>query len=621
MISKEILHIPSESKFKYLPIWQRVRLKLKAKYFLKKLSKDEDRTEKTVTQGTLKFEDEDEDYLVRRYSMIMTSKADESIKLEKTPPFVFHPEWKSKKFWNFFLALGLFYTAAVMPFVMAFIETEKFDSWFYISMILDLLFMLDFFVNCLTAFYNKEGILIISRKEILLNYLKGWLILDLLASIPFTFIEFSNDNSQQDSKSLIRIIKLPRIYRLLRISKLFKVVSQSRYGFFEQLRDYLNFKHSSMKLLTSSAIVIICIHISGCFWFYIARINDFDETTWVYRLKYMDKSVDSQYLTCIYWAITTMTTVGYGDIHAFNNLERIFCIIWMAVGIFFISFSIGRLASIINTTESKDNLLLHKLSAIDEFCSEANISKDLQKRLRRALKFSTDKQGWSWGQKDIFLSELPRALKYELAMNMFQGAAKKIEFFVSHEQAFVASIVPLLQPICIQEGDSVYKEGEIADEIYFVTKGRVTYCFGVESHYVAWVHVGNYFGDIEVVMNNARIFKALAVQYCELFIMNRDLIETIIETFHEVWEEICNEALARFRLYQKAKIKIEEMQKLRNSGKLSKMNFHEFKQIVEQKCRGSYDDLKKSETQHIKDMVLKLDKLIAELSHEEGNKI
>ena len=616
MINKEILVIPFESKFKYLQVWQRMRLKLKAQFFLKKLSKDEDRPEKTVTQGTLKFEDDDEDYLVRRYSMIVTSRVDESIKLEKTPLLVIHPEWKIKKLWNFILALGLLYTAAVLPFVMAFIETKEFDSWFYISLILDLLFMMDFVVNCSTAYYNNESILVTSRKEILKNYLKGWLIFDMLASVPFTLIEISNDSSQQNSKSLIRIIKLPRIYRLLRISKLFKVVSQSRYGFFEQIRDYLNFKHSSMKLLTSSAIVITCIHISGCFWYYIARINDFDETTWVYRLNYLDDTTDSKYLTCLYWAITTMTTVGYGDIHAFNNIERVFCIMWMAVGIFFISFSIGRLASIINTTESKDNLLLHKLAAIEEFCSEANISKDLQKRLRRALKFSTEKQGWSWGQKEIFLSELPRTLKYELAINMFQGAAKKIEFFINHEQAFVASIVPLLQPIFIQENEAIYKEGEIADEIYFIIKGRITYCFGIESHNVAWIHVGNYFGDIEIVMNTSRIFKALAVQYSEILIMNRDLIEYVIETFHDVWEEICNEALNRFRLYQKAKIKIEEMHKLRASGKLSKMNFHEFKKIVEEKCKGKYDDLKKSESQHIKDMVMKLDKLIRELSNE-----
>jgi hypothetical protein len=56
--------------------------------------------------------------------------------------------------------------------------------------------------------------------------------------------------------------------------------------------------------------------VAGCFWFLTAKINDFSPNTWVVRNNYIDEPDERKYLASIYWAVSTVLTVGYGDIHA-----------------------------------------------------------------------------------------------------------------------------------------------------------------------------------------------------------------------------------------------------------------------------------------------------------------
>ena len=61
----------------------------------------------------------------------------------------------------------------------------------------------------------------------------------------------------------------------------------------------------------------------------------------------LDMSNSEIYLVSFYWTITTITTVGYGDISGTNSLERFFCSIMMLVGVISFTFANGSLASII----------------------------------------------------------------------------------------------------------------------------------------------------------------------------------------------------------------------------------------------------------------------------------
>ena len=158
------------------------------------------------------------------------------------------------------------------------------------------------------------------------------------------------------------------------------------------------------------------------------------------------------------------------------------------------------------------------------FTKEANLSKDLRLRLRHALKYSTEKTGFSWADKHNIFTELPRQLKYEVALAMHQGAIKQIQFFQDKDPVFISSIVPFLQHLFVRAYDYIYKEKEYADEIYFIARGRVSYVYGASKIIYKTLQKGAYFGDIEVMEMIPRKYTIQALSDCDLLTMHRSVI-------------------------------------------------------------------------------------------------
>lgn len=104
-------------------------------------------------------------------------------------------------------------------------------------------------------------------------------------------------------------------------------------------------------------------HIICCLWTIGASLENDKDATW---LGGVDED-DSQYLTAFYFTVTTITTVGYGDISGGTKSEKVFCIIIMVVGVISFTIASGSLASIMTTYDTKNARLevrLQKLKKI-----------------------------------------------------------------------------------------------------------------------------------------------------------------------------------------------------------------------------------------------------------------
>jgi len=89
------------------------------------------------------------------------------------------------------------------------------------------------------------------------------------------------------------------------------------------------------------------------------------KNNWISIGGYMDSDDSEKYTVAFYFTVTTIVTVGYGDVTPKNDAERIFCVILMLIGVISFSFLTSTLTSIITTIDANEAILEEKVSAIN----------------------------------------------------------------------------------------------------------------------------------------------------------------------------------------------------------------------------------------------------------------
>ena len=91
---------------------------------------------------------------------------------------------------------------------------------------------------------------------------------------------------------------------------------------------------------------------------------------------------DNQYLTAFYFTVTTITTVGYGDISGGTKTEKVFCIFIQVVGVIAFSIASGSLASIITSYDTKNAKLEQRLQKLKKMYKDYSLPIELYGKIR-----------------------------------------------------------------------------------------------------------------------------------------------------------------------------------------------------------------------------------------------
>ena len=236
------------------------------------------------------------------FSEIRTTETQRVRLSEERAINVFFP-WSKyyKAWWGFTVAVAfcnIFTETYEIAFSAAGLSDPK-GTPSIIEIIVVVIFAIDMGVTFNLAFYNDNHDIIYHRRVIARRYMRFMFWIDLIAVFPFYAIalacagEFGQNTSLAEYLSLLKLTRMVQLYRVKQ--------------FFEVIQYSSKISLLSLTFIRNFAAAMVWTHFSACTMFFLARQYSFDDNTWIGNVDGM--TTIERYLTSLYWAVTTFTTV------------------------------------------------------------------------------------------------------------------------------------------------------------------------------------------------------------------------------------------------------------------------------------------------------------------------
>lgn len=505
---------PGSAKKSYAETWQRVKRKIKVYLMLKRFAKSASETGLQIGRPS---------EILTRFSSLQSL----SSRLVKTSRFIITPYKKFYLTWITINAIALLYLSSygILHYCYYSYFSDSLEA--IIEILIDSLFFIDVVLSFNLSYFNKSNNLVKDRKKIALHYLKNFLLIDLLGAIPFGYMLKSNPDRE--------FTKIIMFRHVIKFAKWIKIRKQSKnFSFIRQIDIFLIKFKEICHFFRVILVLSLSVHIISCLFYLSARANNYDDTTWVYRSNLVSCSTSEKYLTSFYWALVSMITLGYGDIHPYTSIEKSIALIWMIVGIFVISYSISKFTVIYQHLSKKYKTIEETLILSEKFASLTKIPDQLNKRLKRSIRdqlIITKRM-----EANKVLTQIDLELKHEIAMDIYQSAICKIPFFSMKDKNFLAEFVFMLELVQYRGGEYIWLRNSSADGVYFIFFGRIKFVYQDILFYV--MREGEFFGDTEIFMKVERKFDAVACEMSKCLKMTKERMNFMREAYPKYYYEL-----------------------------------------------------------------------------------
>ncbi|XP_078441067.1 potassium channel KOR1-like [Wolffia australiana] len=437
--------------------------------------------------------------------------------------FIIDPENKLYRLWTRFILLWAIYSSFFTPLEFGFFRGLP-ENLLLLDIAGQFAFLVDIFVRFFLAFRDERTYrMIYSPRRIALRYVKGGFFLDLLSCLPWDIIYKAAGRKEE-----VRYFLWIRLCRVRRVEE-----------FFQSLEKDIRINYLFTRIVKLIVVELYCTHTAACIFYYLATTlpSSMEGYTWIGSLQlgdysyknFRDLDLFKRYITSLYFAIITMATVGYGDIHAVNVREMVFIIIFVSFDMILGAYLIGNMTALIvkgsNTERYRD-----KMAELIRYMNRNKLMRDIRTQIKGHVRLQYD---ISYADTRV-LQDMPISIRAKISRSLYRSFIEKIPLFRGCSTEFLNQIVVRLQEEFFLPGELILEQGSAVDQLYFVNHGSLE---GVvigedgSEETILKLEAESSFGEVAMLCNIPQPFTVRVSELSRLLRLDKQSFTSILQIY------------------------------------------------------------------------------------------
>ncbi|XP_037493386.1 potassium channel SKOR isoform X2 [Jatropha curcas] len=446
-----------------------------------------------------------------------------------------HPDNRWYRAWTKFILIWAIYSSFFTPMEFGFFRGLP-ENLFILDIVGQLAFLLDIILQFFIAYRDHQTYrMVYKRTPIALRYLKSHFIIDLLACMPWDII-YKACGRREEVRYLLWI-------RLSRVRKATE--------FFQKMEKDIRINYLFTRIIKLTAVELYCTHTAACIFYYLATTLPAAEEgyTWIGSLKMGDYSYShfreidiwKRYTTSLYFAVVTMATVGYGDVHAVNLREMIFVMIYVSFDMVLGAYLIGNMTALI-VKGSKTEKFRDKMKDLIKYMNRNRLGRDIRNQIKGHVRLQYES---SYTEASV-LQDLPASIRAKISQTLYLPFIEQVTLLKGCSAEFINQIVIRLHEEFFLPGEVIMEQGNVVDQLYFVCHGVLEMVGTGEDgseETVSLLQPNSTFGEISILCNIPQPYTIRVCELCRLLRIDKQSFSNILEIYFYDGRKILNNIL------------------------------------------------------------------------------